>query len=224
VWYELSIVAASWLPNFPGKHAVWIPNTSVANSSKMPPAGYLRPQAVGDRIPRFLDFTGCNFNPLFNPKQHTYQFALGGAIHSWRFPNGTNTQKAAALPASGWKLTLTRELIKWSGPVDVGGTPGTATFVLQWNVESVNLRLTLVWGSQSEDLYYRPADSGDYVQNTVSSQHGAMSWATRGVFNGDGTTVFHPAASILSDARKTPGLASFGAEVPDTITLTRVNQ
>ena len=97
---------------------------------------------------------------------------------------------------------------------------------MSWDVESVNLRFTISGSGYpavaSEDFYYRPQASGDYIETTTSTEFGAVTWAPRGVFNGSGTTVFLPSAQPgLSDGCIDPPAPSVSVQRPTSITLIR---
>lgn len=219
IWYQVNITKAPAYGNRAGKHAAWIPIQKTTGGSYYPPTRHSVGIYKNSRGPRAIGFSGLNFTPSFNAATQTYELAFSGGSPSWTLQNGTMTQKVATVGNGNdqWVAGVTQNGLSWRSPTNLTAV-GQITMSMAWDKEHVHL--VLYSSTLAEFAVYSPANTGDYITSTTSTEWGGCSWGPRGCFNQSGATTFtlrdHP-----FDGYKTGSLSSINTEWPTQCIVTR---
>ena len=227
VWYKIQYVPAMNMPTNSGKVCYYIPTTRVSSGTRRRKAN----GANNDSFP-WVILENVNYSPNFSRSEHTYNITLNGHA-GWTLKDGSNGPHKM-IGTGGWTFQSVDGYLKWKAP---STTDWVSEIELKYDREIPHISLKL--GAEfaailpgREKLYYRPANSGDYNTQTVSTDEGTINHAPCGVFNQGGSTTFNlvtwstlvdPTASYgtYNDGRKSGGLLPTYIEVPTTITLSR---
>lgn len=210
VWYELNINAVSIAPSTSGKACFWIPTSRVSTGSTR-------------FMQRHLAFRGYDFSPAYNYQSQSYSITLAGS-HTWRLPNGTNTDQITT--HNGWQATREPGRLRWTAPsshavqfMELYYLMEVPYFLIRW---TDSYRLQKKMASQ---CYYRPNSGALYLTDTYDRNSAQIITHDRhGTFNQAGTTTFAKCRGV-SAAYKGYVLppVTIAPEIPTTVTLTRIN-
>lgn len=227
VWYKLKSSASLANPSAPGKACVYFPTTLVHNGDR-----------YGDYVPvQQCNFANIDFSPAFNYQEQTYQVSVAGHV-GWTLKDGSNGPHKM-ITSGDWKATISNGMVVWEKTTN---NDFVRAIVIKWDREIAHVELfrgpLMDNGISVGAVMYRVSDGNTvYRSSTLGTvADGMITHATPGLFTQAGTSVFTlvpwtyansfnlPGSETQAAEGKRSGALSSFADLPTTITVTRVNQ
>ena len=226
----------------PTKAAVLVPQYRVFNSSRRITSAIAN---FGPFNP-LARFSNINFSPNFNYQEQTYQVTISGHT-GWTLKGGSNGPHKM-VTGDGWIAAIGNGSIIWKYTAANGKCN---MIVFWWNREIPHVEFYpgpthSAWEGatvNTSPLIYRPTAAAGYRTNVSSTDFGTLGIINQGTINQAGTTTFDlvqeitnarpnlGSGGVVFRSAEFPDALEFGAgvgvlnaDVPTSITLTRVNQ
>lgn len=238
VWVRFKIPPQASPSGNPVKAGIWVPQYRLFNNSKR----VTNSMASVEGFNPFATFSNINFSPSLNSQEQTYQVTIAGHT-GWTLKDGSNGPHKM-VTGGGWVGGIGGGAVLWRF---VPGNGKCNAIAFRYGRELPHVEFFpgpthSGWegaAANTSPLIYRPSHLSGYRSSTNSTDFGLLGHIDAGTINQAGTTVFNLQQGItnaqpdwfLFSAAYFPEAFEFGAstgvldaDVPTSITLTRVNQ